>query len=173
MRRKIIVPVYSEFGGTVGVAVRSPDPSLKGWWNSRFEKQSNLFGFNDARRSMFLQDKAYLFEGYMDVIVVNQDGLLNACGLMGTALGYRRIGLLKRYCNKVCLCFDSDANQAGQMAQDRSVYELSRFEFDSISKIDLPIGVDPDEFVVQNGLDEFLALEVVKMFYVLSDLSLL
>ena len=158
--QKIIVPVLSEFGEFSGVAARSYKPDVKGWWNNRFEKKTNLFGFNVARQQMFAHDKVYLFEGYMDVIVLSQDGLLNSCGLMSTVLGYRRIGLLKRYCNRVCLCFDSDANHAGQMAQVKSIYELSRFRFDAISKIDLPIGVDPDEFVVQNGLDEFLNLEV-------------
>ena len=159
MKGRIIVPIRAEFGGIVGFGARSPDPKEKGWWNTKFDKYNHMFLFDSARRQMFSQNKSYLVEGYIDGLILKQEGLLNCCGLMGTALGYRRIGLIKRYCNDVCLCFDSDANEAGQRARDRSIYEVGTFDFGHISTVDLPIGKDPDEFVIENGLDEFLELE--------------
>ena len=159
MKGKLVVPVYSEFGGLVAMLARSPEKDIKGWWNTKFDKANHLFLFNLARKHMFAEDKVYLVEGAMDAIVLRQEGLLNACGMMGVGLGYRRIGLLKRYCNNVCLCFDSDANNAGQKARDKSVFELSEFNFGSISIVNLPTGIDPDEYVLKNCLNEFLELE--------------
>lgn len=159
LKGRLIVPLKSEFGGIVGFAARKPNSEDLGWWNTKFDKYNHMFLFDSSRKYIFLQNKAYLEEGYIDALVLKQEGLLNNCGLMGTALGYRRIGLLKRYCNDICLCFDSDANEAGQRARDRSIYEVGTFDFGHISIIDLPIGEDPDEFVLKNGLDEFLELE--------------
>jgi len=159
LKGRIIVPIYEEFGKIVGLAARSPNPSESGWWNTSFEKNNHIFLFNRSRKAIFDADKIYIFEGYMDGLVLFQEGLPNVGALMGTSLGYRRIGLLKRYCNRVCLVFDADVNNAGQRAHDRSVFELTRFLFSEISHIALPLKVDPDEFVLKHGLKEFLALE--------------
>ena len=159
LRGRLVIPIYEEFGDLIAVSARSSNSLEKGWWNTSFPKNKHLFLFNRSRHSTFDNNKVYIFEGYMDGIVLYHEGLTNVCSLMGVALGYRRIGLLKRYCTRVCLVFDQDANRAGQMAHDRSIYELSHFRFDGISKITLPIGVDPDEFVLQHGLEEFLGLE--------------
>ena len=161
MKGRIIVPVRAEFGGIVAFLARSPVPEEKGWWNTKFDKHNNMFLFDVARKDIYQNDKVYLVEGPMDALVLRQEGLLNVCCMMGVGLGYRRIGLIKRYCNNVCLCFDSDANQSGQNARDRSIYELSDFDFGKISTINLPIGEDPDEYVLRNCLGEFLELETV------------
>lgn len=159
MKGRIIVPIKGEFGGIVGFGARSPSEKDKGWWNTKFTKFNNMFLFDVARKHMFSEDKVYLVEGYMDALVLRQEGLSTVCGIMGTALGYRRIGLIKRYCNNVCISFDSDINEAGQRGRDKSIYELSVFDFGRISIVDLPVGEDPDEFVLKNGLDDFLELE--------------
>jgi DNA primase catalytic core len=159
LKGRLVVPIKAEFGDIVGFAARAPDPEGGSWWNTKFEKYNHMYLFDLARKHMFDNDKVYIVEGYMDAMLLRQEGLLNVCGIMGTALGYRRIGLIKRYCDNICLCFDSDANEAGQRARDRSVYEISIFKFGRISIIDLPEGKDPDEFVIENGLDEFLELE--------------
>ena len=159
MKNRVTVPIGGEFGEIVGCAARVPNPKENGWWNTSFDKGHHIFLFDRARKAIFDADKVYVFEGYMDTMILHQEGLLNSVGLMGTALGYRRIGLLKRYCNRVCLCFDSDANKSGQEARDRSVFEVSRFKFDDISEISMPLEVDPDDYVLQHGLEEFLRLE--------------
>ena len=158
---KIIVPIRAEFGELVSFAGRSPDPSIKGWWNGRFDKQNHLFLLHNARRAIRQRNKVYLLEGYMDAMTMHQEGLDNACSLMGLLLGYRRVGLLKRYCNRVCLCFDTDVNESGQKAQNRAIAELSRYKFETISKIELPLKIDPDEFVLQHGIEEYLGLEII------------
>ena len=159
MKGRFIVPVRAEFGGIVAFLARFPKKEEKGWWNTKFDKHNHMHLFDTARKHIYLEDKIYLVEGAMDSIVLRQEGLLNVCDMMGVGLGYRRIGLIKRYCNNVCICFDFDANNSGQKARDKSIYELSEFDFGRISTIDLPIGKDPDEFVLENCLNEFLELE--------------
>ena len=165
LRGRLIVPVLSEFNELVGLASRKPSHE-KGntWWNlpSPFKKGSHLFMLNLAKKTVFEKNKIYLVEGYMDAIVLRQSGLDNVVSLMGTALTQRKIGLIARYCNNVCFCFDSDENEAGQKANDMAIAILKKLDFcESISCIKLPIKQDPDVYVTEHGLENFLAQEVV------------
>jgi DNA primase len=70
----------------------------------------------------------------------------------------RHVGLLKRYTNRVCVCLDFDANQSGQRGQADSLLLLAQYGF-SISKIDLPVGVDPDQLLIKEGIVGLKSLE--------------
>lgn len=164
IRGRIIIPIYSEFGYLVGFATRKPsfEPGNT-WWNiSRpFQKSNHLFLLDKSRKTIFHNNKIYLVEGYIDAIILYQEGLKGVVGLMGTNLSPRQVGLISRYCSNICLCLDVDKNQSGQKAQDKSIYTLRRFDFyDNISVIDcLPVGEDPDVFVTKHGISEFLKNE--------------
>lgn len=164
IRGKVIVPIYSEFGLLVGFATRKPsfDPGNT-WWNlSRpFYKGNHLFLMDKSRKAIFDNDKIYLVEGYMDAILLYQEGLRGVVGLMGTNLSPRQVGLIARYCSNICFCLDVDVNNSGQKAQNKAIYFIKKFDFyESISAIDgLPVGEDPDVFVSKNGLLELLKKE--------------
>ena len=164
MQGRVIVPVYSEFGGIVGFATRKPSPQPGNtWWNlpRPFKKGNYLFLLNKVRKEVFRDNKIYLVEGYVDAISLYQKGLTKVVALMGTVLSPRKIGLIARYCNNVCLCLDVDENEAGQKGQKKAVHALKEADFcESISIIsDLPVGQDPDVFVHENGLAKFLEKE--------------
>ena len=176
IRGRIVIPIYSEFGHMVGFATRKPsfEPGNT-WWNisKPFQKSNHLFLLDKARKTIFNTDKIYLVEGYIDAIILYQEGLKGVVGLMGTNLSPRQVGLIARYCSNICLCLDVDKNLAGQKAQGKSIYSLKRFDFfDSISVIeDIPVGEDPDVFVSKNGLSELLkrerkmsSSEIIKIF---------
>lgn len=163
---KIIVPVYDEFGYVVGLATRTPSfEKGNSWWNmpAPFYKGQHLYLLDKCKKAIFEKNKVYLVEGYMDALILNQYGIDNCVAVMGTALTLRKIGLIARYCNRVCLCFDVDKNNAGQNAKDSAVAQLNKLVFcDEISVLDnLPVGVDPDDFVIKNGVDEFYKHEKV------------
>lgn len=166
LRGRIVVPIFSEFGKLVGFAGRIPDTSVKGWWNTCFVKSSHLYGFDKARKSIYRTNKAYLFEGYFDRIILNQYGLTNSVGAMGTNLGVRRIGLLARYCDNICICFDTDQNDAGLLGLFRTLADMYAIGIGmqpstwKLTTIHLPVKVDPDEYIEQYGLESFLALEI-------------
>jgi len=162
--RRVTVPVFSEFGEPVAIASRSPEAESSGWLNSSsnigFEKSRHLYLLCEAKRAVFVANKAYVFEGYIDGIIARQEGLPNAVLPMGTALGLRQMGLLRRYGSELCLCFDTDTNQAGQVAQARAMLEAHRAAFTKLSSITLPTGVDPDVFIRgYGGIPVLLQLE--------------
>lgn len=157
---KIVVPVYSEFGDFLVFSARSFVPDWKGWWNQPFDKNNHLFCLHLAKECAIITGKIYIVEGYFDAITLYQQGIKNVCAVMGTTLGHRKIGLLARYCDHICLCYDSDKkNYAGQLARVKSIYELHRYGWNNISYVSLPVGMDPDEFVLQKGIKEFYNLE--------------
>ena len=163
---KLIVPVYDEFGYSVGFATRKPT-FKKGetWWNlpAPFYKGKHLFSLDKSKDSIMKNNKIYLVEGYMDAICLYQEGLKEVVGIMGTSLSLRKIGLISRYCSNVCVCFDSDKNMAGQEAAYKAICQLYKLNFcENISVINtLPIGVDPDDYVKKNGIDAFIQHERV------------
>ena len=166
IKGRIIVPIYSEFGVAVGFATRKPsfEPGNT-WWNiSRpFHKGNHLFLLDKARQHVFKNNKIYLVEGYIDAILLYQEGLKGIVGLMGINLSPRQVGLLARYCSNICICLDVDKNNSGQKAQNKVIYSLKKFDFyESISVIQgLPVGEDPDVFVTKNGLPELLKMEQI------------
>lgn len=161
---KLIVPVFSEFGEAVGFATRTPSfEDGHKWWNlpKPFHKGDHLFLMDKARKKAFEDNKIYIVEGYIDAISLYQKGIHNVGALMGTALTIRKIGLISRYCNNVCLCLDQDENQSGQKAQDVSIITLNRFAFcDNLSLVDgLPMKEDPASYLMKHSLQDFLKLE--------------
>ena len=163
---KIVVPVFSELGKAVGFATRKPSSEPGNtWWNlsAPFCKSEHLFLLDKARKDIFKNNKIYLVEGYMDALILYQEGLTNVVALMGTNLSPRQVGLIARYCSNICLSLDVDENESGQKASGKSIYHLKKFDFyEEISTVDkLPVKKDPDTFVLENGLQEFLKLERV------------
>lgn len=164
IRGRIIVPIFDEFGEVVAFATRVPttEPGNP-WWNlpSPFKKGNHLFLLDKARREVFAKNKIYIVEGYADAYMLYQHGVKNVVAIMGTALSLRKVGLIARYCNNVCLCFDTDENDSGGKAKRLSTVILQKFNFcDEISVIDtLPMKEDPASFVSENGIDKFLAME--------------
>ncbi len=111
-----------------------------------FKKSANLFSLNNAKNSgtrTFI-----LCEGYMDVIALNQAGFTNAVATLGTALTQEQALLMKRYCDEVIICYDSD--EAGQKATARAISLLRQAGL-LIRVINIPEGKDPDEFLRNKG----------------------
>ncbi len=100
------------------------------------------------------QNLAVLVEGYMDVIGVWRAGIRNAVATCGTALTPQQVRLIRRHCDTVVVNFDSDP--AGQAAAERSVDLLLR-EGLNVRVLQLPGGMDPDEYCRAEGGEAFVA----------------
>jgi DNA primase len=161
IENKIILPIYDEFGETVGLATRPPANGKDlHWWNLPFTKGNHVFLLNRGRGEIFKRNKIYIMEGYMDGLVAFQKGLYNVGVIMGTALTRRKIGLIARYCEDICFCFDTDENKSGQKATMQSILMTSSLNFcNSLSTVELPMGEDPASFLLKNNVEDFLALE--------------
>lgn len=162
IRDRIMLPIYGENGNFEGLATRVPHPSYK-WWNlpNPFEKTKVLYLLNLARSAIFKENKVYVVEGYMDAITLYKNGIKNVVAIMGTSFTLRHVGLLLRYCDRICFCFDCDKNGAGQKATAKAFSLVNSLGvFDEVSVInDMGIGYDPDGFVKEFGPEKFLSLE--------------
>lgn len=115
-----------------------------------FEKSRTLYGLNISRKtrvSYFI-----LCEGYMDVIALHQAGFDMAVASLGTAFTSGHAALIRRFCKKVYLSYDSD--NAGVSAALKALPILKEAGI-SAKVIDMSPYKDPDEFIKNLGSDEY------------------
>ena len=123
--------------------LNSPDSEL-------FNKRFNLYGLSIAKRTR--RDFLMMVEGYMDVLSLHQAGFDNAVASLGTALTREQATLMKRYTDKVILCYDSDG--AGTKAAQRAIPILDAVGLE-VKVMQVPGTKDPDEFIKENGAEAF------------------
>lgn len=115
-----------------------------------FDKSRNLYGLNFARTSR--AGNFILCEGYMDVIALHQAGFTQAVASLGTAFTSGQANLLRRYTEKIYLCYDSDG--AGTKAAIRAIGILKEVGLTG-KVINMKPHKDPDEFIKKLGADAF------------------
>jgi DNA primase len=158
---RVILPVLDEFGDPISAATKKPGPEKNPWWNLPFCKSNSLFLINKAKSHMYLKNKVYVVEGYCDAMTLYKNGIKNVVAVMGTSMTVRKIALISRYCNNICMCFDVDKNNSGQKASASSILKIKSYSFcESISIIDdIPVGEDPDSYVKEYGVKNYLSKE--------------
>lgn len=158
---RIVLPVLDEFGEPISAATKKPGLGKNPWWNFPFRKSDSLYLISKAKSHMYLKNKVYVVEGYCDAMTLYKNGIKNVVAVMGTAMTIRKISIISRYCNNICMCFDVDENNSGQKASANSILKINSYSFcDSISIIDsIPVGQDPDSYVRDSGVKEYLSHE--------------
>ena len=106
--------------------------------------------------------RVILVEGYMDVVSLSQFGVEGVAATLGTALTPEQAKLLSRYAPEVWLSYDGDS--AGQHAILRGLDILEETGV-PVKVLDFPGGLDPDEFIRQEGLEAFEALKPISGVY--------
>jgi DNA primase len=169
-RHRVMFPIRDERGRMAGFGARILDPQdVPKFMNSPqtvlFDKGRLLYGLDQARKTIRIQDQAVIVEGYLDVIALHQAGYTNAVSPMGTALTEHQLNLLKRYTRRMVLALDPDSAgdkatlrglQIARQTMDRETepvfdarglltYE-ARLQAD-LRVSTLPEGLDPDEIV--------------------------
>jgi DNA primase len=156
-RDRVMFPIqdgqgrYIAFGGrTLGNEqpkyLNSPDTPL-------FHKNRVLYRLHAAKASIRKSREAVLFEGYVDVIKAWEAGVDNGVATLGTALTEHHIQILKRYCDRIVICYDGD--RAGQAAAHKSVLLCEKLDMPATVAV-LSDGLDPDEYIAKHGGDTFL-----------------
>lgn len=157
-RDRVMFPIIDANGNVIGFGGRSMDPNDPAkYLNSpeviTFRKGNNLYALNYAKSTK--KDCLILCEGYMDVIAMHQAGFDNAVAGLGTALTPEQGRLLKKYTDRVVLCYDND--EAGRKATQRSMQVLSSLDL-NVRVLTLRGGKDPDEIIKKEGRAFFQAL---------------
>ncbi len=120
-----------------------------------YRKGELLYNLHRAKSEITRVGRAFLVEGYTDVIALDQAGVPGAVATCGTALGEEHIRVLSRFTETAVLAFDSD--EAGARAAERAFQFHQRYAV-NLSVVVLPEGQDPADFVLASGGDAFLEL---------------
>lgn len=155
---RIMFPLDNEFGDIVGFSGRiyNKEDSFGKYINTEetpiFKKSKILYnykrGVDAARKKGFL----IVCEGFMDVIRLSSVGYDNAVALMGTASTDYQVELLKRGSNNLYLFLDGD--EAGVKATLSLGDKLLKKGL-NISILELNSSLDPDTFIIKEGLQGF------------------
>ena len=145
-RGKLMIPIRDIKGRVTGFGARVLDNTEPKYKNSpqspTFDKSSTLYGIDRAAAAIRKQDFAIIMEGYMDVIMAHQCGVINTVASMGTAITETQVNILKKLSKNLILSLDADA--AGEEAMLRTVGYENILNAE-IRVILLPEGKDPDE----------------------------
>lgn len=159
---RVIVPIVNNLRQVVAFGGRvTQKDKLPKYKNTKetiiFDKSSELFGQNNIKK-LQMQEKVstiIMVEGYMDVIALYQAGIKNAMASMGTALTDKQAKLIKRYLDKVIICYDGDG--AGKKATVRGLDILYKVGLD-VKVMSLPEGLDPDEYIKKYGKESYMEM---------------
>ena len=157
-RNRIIFPIIDTSSRILGFGARTMGDETPKYLNTGdtpvYNKRSNLYGLNLLKRQKLAD--IIMVEGYMDVIRLVKAGVSNCVAGLGTALTQNQARLLKRYVPLVYLCYDGDS--AGQNAALRGIDILAKEDLD-VRVIVIPGGLDPDDYLKQNGKEAFFSLK--------------
>ena len=118
-----------------------------------FKKNTSIYHLDLARPFILKNKRVILHEGQMDVIASSKSGLGEAVCSMGTALTTNQAKLLRTFTENIIVCYDGDS--AGVNAMVKAIKLLKAENF-NISLVRLPDGMDPDEYVLKYGKEEYL-----------------
>ena len=157
-RGRVTFPIHDLSGNAVAIGGRLLQPKDRAqvdaakYVNSPetavYHKGSILYNLNRAKADATRLGRAFLVEGYTDVMALDQAGIREAVATCGTALGEDHLRVLSRFTDRVILAFDSD--EAGARAAMRAFQFHQGYPLDILVLI-LPQGEDPADFVLANG----------------------
>ncbi|MEZ4830014.1 MAG: DNA primase [Bacteroidia bacterium] len=157
-RGRVIFPITSPVGKVLGFGgrilgkaqdiakyINSPESEI-------YHKGQVLYGLFQAKKAIRDLDQCILTEGYMDTIVLHQNGIKNVVASSGTALTPDQIRLIRRFTKNVLMIYDGDA--AGVKAALRGI-DLLLKEGMNVRVLILPDNHDPDSYVITFGAKAF------------------
>ncbi|WP_436707917.1 DNA primase [Lactiplantibacillus plantarum] len=157
---RVLFPIKDASGRVIAFSGRilKKSPNEPKYLNSPetklFNKRSVLFNFDLARGPIRQQKSVVLFEGFMDVIAAYRSGIQNGVASMGTSLTDEQIYMLERVTDTLYVCYDSD--MPGQKATDRALKLLGGNSRLNLGVIQMPDGMDPDEYLRAQGQEKFV-----------------
>lgn len=151
-RRRLMFPIWSDRGKVIAFGGRGLGDAQPKYLNSAesalYTKSYVLYGLHLARAAAQKAGRMVVVEGYFDCLSLHQRGIENVVASCGTSLTSHQVGLAARYVPEVVMNYDPDA--AGQIAMRRSI-ELLLAKNLRVRILKLPQGLDPDDFVRQEG----------------------
>jgi DNA primase len=160
-RDRLMFPIRNDYGEVIAFSGRILNDTQKEakYVNSPetpvFSKGRVLFGLDKSKRPMIEAGEAVVMEGQIDLISAFEQGVTNVVAPQGTAFTPEQARLLRRFVERVILCFDSDT--AGQNAVEKSLPALLAAGI-GVKVASLPKGEDPDSLIRKRGVEAFRTL---------------
>ena len=157
-RGRIMFPIRDLTGRLIAFGGRLIDGDGAKYVNSPegavYSKRKNLYLLNVAKNAIKQKKRAIIVEGYIDAIRMHICGYSETVGTLGTALTEEQALLLKRFCDRCYLCYDTD--DAGKEASLRGMRMLADVGIEAYV-VSLPRGKDPDELLSEGdkGIADF------------------
>ncbi|MGH7338429.1 MAG: DNA primase, partial [Myxococcota bacterium] len=151
-RNRLIFPIRNAAGRLVGFGGRTLGDDVAKYVNSseseRFRKGALLYGLDQAKRAIRDSRRAFLLEGYVDVLAAVAAGIDTAVASMGTSLTAEQAKLLARFGDEVVVGYDGD--EAGETAGRRALPILLAHSL-AVRRARFPEGDDPDSLRLRAG----------------------
>ncbi len=180
-RSRLMFPIHDGAGKVIAFGGRAlrPDDKVK-YLNSPetklYTKSTVLYNLHRARVPARKNDRMILVEGYMDVIGVYSAGVQEVVALCGTALGPQQIRAMKQEASyqsgKGHVILNLDPDTAGSRSTEKNISPLLAQGL-RVKVLEIPGGLDPDEYVQTSGADAYRQLLEVapSYFHWLTDLA--
>lgn len=127
LTHRLIFPIRSAQNKIIGFGGRTlgdhPAKYINSPQTKLFNKSQILYGYPQAKDSIYRLEEIIITEGYLDTIMLHQAGFTNVVATLGTALTKEHISLLSKGAPKIILAFDGDS--AGQNAAFKAAKLLS------------------------------------------------
>lgn len=153
---RLMLPVHGNGEGIIGFNGRILESGEPKYLNSPqtklFNKSTVLFGYTQARKSIFERGEVIITEGCFDVILMHQIGLTQTVATLGTALNEQHLPKLRQSDARVILAYDGD--KAGKNAAFKASSLLGKEGFLG-GVVLFPYGYDPAD-MVRDGKEEEL-----------------
>jgi DNA primase len=154
-RGRVMFPIRDERGRVIAFGGRVLGSGEPKYLNSPetplFAKGRELYGLHENRRAIQQAGEVLVVEGYMDVVMLCQQGVENAVATLGTAVTADQVRRLFRLADSVVFAFDGD--DAGRKAAWRALENaLSQLpDGKRAGFLFLPEGEDPDSYARAQG----------------------
>ncbi|MCK6623340.1 MAG: DNA primase [Calditrichaceae bacterium] len=175
-RNRLMFPIHNQSGKVIGFGGRAllDEPNSPKYMNSPespvYQKSRILYGLYFSKEAIRESGAVIFVEGYMDFLQLYQAGIRNVVATSGTALTEEHARLIRRYTNRVYLCYDADTAGINAAVRGGEILFQQLLEVEALI---LPAGEDPDSFVKANGKEAFLALLKEAKDYLAFRLSIL
>jgi DNA primase len=161
-RGRVMFPIRDRRARTIAFGGRTLGSEQPKYLNSPetplFRKGEGLYGVAEARDAIRAADRAVLVEGYMDALLLVQEGVPYAVATLGTALTAAQLQMLKRFGgDTLTVFFFFDGDRAGRQAAVRAFGVCAEAGVWGRAAF-LPEGFDPDSYTRQHGAAATLAL---------------
>jgi DNA primase len=161
-RGRVMFPIRDRRARTIAFGGRTLGSEQPKYLNSPesplFHKGEGLYGVAEARDAIRDADRAVLVEGYMDALLLVQEGVPYAVATLGTALTAAQLQMLKRFGGEALnVFFFFDGDRAGRQAAVRAFSVCAEAGVWGRAAF-LPEGFDPDSYTRQHGAAATLAV---------------